>query len=657
MIINPKTSTDSFNQPLYGLHGVFALSAEAHLPFFSAIVPIDRAIDELQVAEEIQPDIENRWGLTELFQREVNIDRVGAELVEGYLNVSNKLKFFNALTVVLMPREVATGRLSPHFQPLQSTPPPIPWSSMAGDDKAWGQAEGRQDILIEGLQYSTVGSQARLRWDPTHIHAVVVDGQHRLVALRQFRGKDKGSSFTAEQKTTCIPVLFVLLVEKAGFRHSADYESASISSVARELFTDLNKNAKPVDRARELILDDWSLVARCVRTLVTNTTATDTASQLPLSLVRWQEPNNRFDTSYYLNSLIHLDTALISLLELPSITNPLDKKQADSYMTACRALFNERQDFFDGKWNLETAYKQLFLDEDENPISPFTRLPNSFLELAVRGFEKHHKPWIIRLLTEFRPYANVLSYARANNLIEGTFAKWHAQTRRHRDDIRKSHIKSGDEQWAEREIESHVRAIEQLKGIDHDSPRSTGRLDWSFKAIFQKALLRLAKLVCFENRNTDEHLGSLDDILAIFNALHKEGRFFFLGSKIQGGEPYEAFWTFIALNPQSGTIKVSKKVEDNIMATLRLCYYANRKRRLDCDNGAEPLSAARLLQFFEAGSNTVHWPDCNDAVSQLRASYDNRTLHGADPDTMDQDARKRNLRQRMAAILDAMLLA
>jgi len=655
MPIVTTSKGDSYNFPVYGMHGTFALSPEASLPYFATLLRIERLIDEIQVAEEISPDLQNKWSLSELFQREVNRDRVKEELVEGYLQVASKLKFFNALTVVLMPKNPDTGRVGENFLPPTDACPPIPWSAAATSDADWAKHSEARTFHLRGFQYTQIGDQARLRWDPEQVHAVVVDGQHRLVALRQFRGRDGGNALTPAQKQTTIPVIFVLLIPDLGFIRPQDAQVMSLSAVSREIFTDLNKNAKPVDRARELILDDWSVVARCVRTLVTNTTATRSQAELPLTLVRWQEPNNRFDSGYYVNSLVHLDMTLLTLLDLPVIQNPLSGKEVEGYMDACRALFNAGSDFHDGKWTLAEAYRQLYQDEENNNISPFTRLPNSFLGLAVDGFVRYHKPWITGILFGFSPYKQLLDYADEHNLVEGVFGQYQAQTKRHRDQLRQQFQKSGDEQWYEREIERHVQAIESIKGIAKSSRNNLKLVDWSFKSIFQKAMLRLAKEICFDNKELDVNLGTLQDILAVFNKLHAKG-VFYLGAELDDGSPYKMMWTFIALNPASGTIRVSQRVEDNLLAALRLAYYANRKVEMDKASGTAALSARRLLKFFEAGSNRILWPECDTATTDLKSCFESKVFYNQDPNDVAPDEKRRLQRNRAVAFIKATLI-
>ena len=301
--------------------------------------------------------------------------------------------------------------------------PPIPWDATDQEDAQWNYPKA-EIADFGGVQFVRIGQQARLRWNESQVLAVAVDGQHRLSALRTFREDEKfrnGNLRPNEQKTR-IPVIFVLLHEKAGFLNSQDQIDHSIRSISRELFTDLNKNAKTVDRARELILDDRSINARCVRTLLTDSTAKDSHELLPLSLVRWQDDSNRFDTSYYLNSLVHLDLLVKALLDLKEPTDPMDKNQVKKFINDINNSLgiNGYEVQYEGR-TLSQYYEEDCCDEEGEPSIPFSRLPEHYLTSALEGFKINFRPWMLRLLLEFKPYKNLLNYARNYNLIEGIF--------------------------------------------------------------------------------------------------------------------------------------------------------------------------------------------------------------------------------------------
>lgn len=634
-----------YTRPLYGTHGTYTLSAGMSVPYFLTAMPIERAIEELKTHEQIPANLDNRWSLSELFQREIDQERVLKELVNGYLSDPRKLKFFNALTIVLMPK-AADGKLLDMF-PASDYEPPIPFDGADEEDSQWNHTAAEKRSF-GGVQYIQVGSSGRLRWNPETVHAVAVDGQHRLHALRIYKDTVKGRSLSTIEKETVIPVIFVLIAPEAGFENERAGAESSIRTLSRELFTDLNKNAKAVDRARELILDDWSVEARCMRTLVTSETARDSEQLLPLTLVRWQEENNRFDTSYYLNSLVHLDLLLDSILELKPPRDPMEKDQVLEYIDSINTSLGEEGELRAGDRSLKQVYQDEYLDSDANPIRPFSRLPSAFLEASVEGFRRLHHPWILKALLEFKPYKRLLAYAREHDLIEGVFGQYHAQTRAHRALIEDTQ-KASDENWKKREILDHIAAIEDIKG-----PAVGEGADWSYKAIFQKAMVRLARVVEFEQKG-DPVLGSIDDVLTLLDTLYDRGVL-----RINRSLPNHEYglWAFIGTNPVGGKIKVARATEDRLLAILSLWYYANRKVVQDAA-AEEPKkwTARKLLAYFDTATAVSTWPGCQDAVDRLHKAMDTAVLHGRDLAQLKERTRKNKVRERLAAVLRAGIVA
>ena len=434
-----------------------------------------------------------------------------------------------------------------------------------------------------------------MRWDENKVLAVAVDGQHRLWALRTFRENEKfrGGTLRSTEKQTQIPVIFVLLHHKVGFNNTQSQANYSIRTISRELFTDLNKNAKTVDRARELILDDKSIHAKCVITLLTEDTAQDAKDSLPLSLVRWQDDVNKFDSSYYLNSLVHLDLLVKALLDLNEPRDPMDEKHIEKFIKDINNSLgiNGKEVEYEGR-TLTQYYKEDCCDEDGNPQTPFSRLPEYYLESAIDGFKHNFRPWLIKLLMDFQPYRNLLNYAREKNLIEGTFGQFQAQTAKHKNMIKEQEL-AKDSDWFKREIITPQNVIAEMKNNQ-----------WAFKAIFQKAIVRLGKIVEFDHKGEDKNLGTIKNVLTILNDLYNREIL-----EVRKDTHYlkSSLWTFIALNPGNQKIKVNKTVEDRIFSILLLWYYGTRKLQQDKKEGKVQLSRLELLRFFRGEVNKAEW--------------------------------------------------
>jgi hypothetical protein len=631
-IFSNSGSLEAFNRPVYGLHGCYTLSEGARIPYFATLMPLDRVIGELKIAEDISASLETKWTLTELFQREVDRERVAKDIVKGFLKDPNKLKFWNALTVVLLPR-TREGKMLDAFG-LATSGPNIPYDGQDPTDSVWATAVQRSDAKVVnkgGLQYAWVNDQARLRWDADRVHAVAVDGQHRLAALKLFKGD---SELTTTAKGTQIPVLILLLDTECGFESPKAIMGRPIRMIAREIFTDLNKNAKRVDKARELILDDWSLEARCCRSLITDETAIDSASAIPLSLIRWQDDSNKFDADHYINSLVNLEQITRIVLDIDYPKDPMDKDDVEQFIrSVSRAVGHE------GELKRESDNKDLMIHyhqshfDNEETIAPLSRLPSDYLDSAVKGFVTKHKPWLMKVLTGLAPYKRFIGLAKQLGVIDGDFAKYQAQTHKHRVILANERGKD----WLADTITKPAQQLSKLK-----------EGNWCFKVVFQKALIILAKEICVDWRD-DNALGDVDHLIAMLDHLDRYGALQ-TNARARGAEG-EGMWVFIALNPQSQSIRAANTTVDRMHSMLKLWYfcYIIHTRRMWPE--LTERSDAELVSFFSTKGSSTEWPASSDAVDTLFGAFSGKYFFGQDPDELSQKKKHERQRERLALLL------
>jgi hypothetical protein len=569
--INTRTETRTYNQPIYGIRGEFTLSNDVAVPYFASLLDVGRMAAELKTHEQVAASLDQTYNLQELYQREIDLDRIDRDLIKNYLMDPNKIKFFNSLTVVLLPKD-AQGRIIPEFQDFNDNDPAVPCDGASAFDSNFKNAER---IIYGGVQFITTGAAgiSRLRWDSTRIDAVAVDGQHRLTALTRWFENFKNKALNATEQRTVVPVIFLLLSENAGFKRGAHHQSKGIKNIAREIFTDLNKNAKTVDKATEIILDDRSLISRCVRELVTEETCQEQPGRLPLSLVRWRDANNRFDKDYYLNSLVHLNILVEDILDLPLPKSGMEKSQVIKFIhdvggklgdpTQKKLLAEEGKD-------LESYYLENYLDDEDEVVAPLTGIPGLFMNAAVEGFRLRYAPWIVRLLTEPRPYKQLIDYARQENLVKGIFSQLQSQPSSHQQSLKAQLETEYGINWKTDIIGRHRDKIEAMKG-SHREPQGE---QWLFKAIFQKALVRLGKILCADTPPDEaDKFGGIDDLLAFVDDLFDRG-ILTTFAKLPGHSKH--LWTFISLNPVNPTIQVTSSSERRIFAMLTVWYFSSR---------------------------------------------------------------------------------
>jgi hypothetical protein len=601
----------SYNRPIIGLLGQYTLAAGTNVPYISAALEIERVVKELKAFDQIPPSLSATWSLRELFQRDIDYDRIEREIVNGYLKSANKIKFFNALTFVFFPKS-ADGAFQEVFEAYDGNNPVIPHPEVELDRQFAADA---RVVAFGGVQLAMKGIFARVRWDDNRVAAIAVDGQHRLTALRKW-WESKQQTLTIDEKRTRVPVLFLLLHKDAGFE--SPNGGKSLRQVARDIFTDLNKHAREVDEAREIILDDKSFEAECVRRLVTNDTCRDSSDQLPLSLIRWQDPNHRFDSKYFLNSLLNLHQLVRLAVPAGRITNPLEVDSVRAYIKRLgECLYGVADKLAVDGMSLLAHYEDKYVvDEDADDFRPFVHLPPKYLSAAVEQFSCLHKPYIVAATTQIKPYKELLDYARARGLIVGQFSQYNAQPASHKKELLPK-LELGDPEWVKNHIDAHERAIESIKRVGREDET------WCFKAIFQKALVRLFREIVFVNggdADTRERLGATPDLIKFLDSIYDAG-LLNLNAKLPGADG--PLWAGIGVRFNDARIKVNKTVEESIFALLLLGYFASRKFRYDESLGRAPTQrASELARYFsqqQSGSESVTslWPKADEAYDKL----------------------------------------
>lgn len=638
----PQTN---YNAPIYGVPGEYTLAPGITVPYLNSNLEIERVIQELKTYDQIPPTLDAVWSLKDLYQREIDYKRIDREIVNGYLKDAHKLKFFNAITILLFP--INTELNSDNFSDYLGNDPIVPYGD-SQFDKNFAIPQARKTIF-GGVQYITASIFGRLRWDHNRVVAVAVDGQHRLCALRRWH-ESKNATLERYEKGTKVPVIFLLLHASVGFQSKQDPNSSSLRNIAREIFTDLNKNAKQVDDAREIILDDRSLTALCARKLVTTETCKDDQNLLALSLVRWQEANNRFDQSYYLNSLLNLHQLVEMVLELNVPKDPLDQGAVESFIESLNeSLGGPSKELHDGQMSIKAFYEKNYLGDD-GPTRPMLHLPETYLNTAIGNFCTIHRPYMLRTLTGFKPYRILLDYAREHELITGFFARWFAQPEGHKTQLKAQIEKRHGQHWQKQMIEQHIEAIQKIKGHGESD-------NWTFKVVFQKALIQLVRTIEFEHGSAKDRLGTVDDVIRVMNALYDKG-FFLIQKKVAELEPFR-LWTFLATHPTTTKIKVTKKTVNILHDILLLTYYANRKYEVDVRDSRSPTTDCRqLIRFFSSETSQgekppILWPGCKDAADNLVKLFAPQAhLWTKIPDgEKGPDRRQKEARSRLAGIV------
>ena len=519
--------------------GEFRLSRIGTVPYLAAVMPLRDLVDQIHLVEDIPEETRFDWSLEELFQRDISWDRVKKELVEGYLNDQNKLAFFNSLTIALLPQD--GYEIEESYGEAESKP--------SGRGDGWD----RIDVGNICIEHLTGGGIGVVRWNKERIFPVAIDGQHRLAALKEYYNEKRET--TAPNSTefdTDIPLIFLVLDQRLGFKGRPE---DSLIRTLREIFIDLNKNAREVPKSRLILLEDQNIQSLCVRTLLADKAKDYSSDVLPLSIVTWREDEPKFDSGYSFTSVLNLNEIVSYCFDRASlqVVDLLEERRIKQYVDKITA-----------KLQLEPS--------DQESIQEHVRLcisrvePFSFNEEHLNAFREAFRqqwaPYIVRVFKEFEPYKNYCLTAENIGALDSMLAEYLLLPIEKREKF-EERKKMDDETFnPDSEIKAPLDELENLKSNE-----------WAFQVVFQKALF----INFFElepQASSVFHLNGRDDILTWWishlNELHRQG-VFHLHWKAEKGKA--DLWLGIANNPGSGSIQYSQAAANRISSFITICLY------------------------------------------------------------------------------------
>jgi len=404
----------AYTKQLTFIKGSYNLGSAA-LPFFNVTLRVPDAVSDLKLQRDVILDPRKPVQFQELFQRDVDMERVRGEIVP-YLRQANNIKFFNAITVVLLPVDPGEGTVLDSFP--ETSRPGAPAVGGNLNESAVGP------VQIQTLKADpTVGY---ISWDRDAIKPVIVDGQHRFSALK-VAWDDQDFPWRAELANTSIPVLLLVLDPRAGFS-PGKHEPVSVLQTSRSIFIDLNKHAVEVSRSRQILLDDRDLIAVAMRSLIdelvvgedsdkTVNERLNESMQLPIAILDWQGNTAKFDTTMYLSTVL----TMYELTELtlgPVEISPTDREKAGE---AIEALIT-RLDIDDSA--PEFGLKSELKDATEHQV-PFA-LTRRQIKGVGEAFRKTRGALVSTLLTTLTPYRSLIDAFEKDGFLNGVFEQWAA---------------------------------------------------------------------------------------------------------------------------------------------------------------------------------------------------------------------------------------
>lgn len=202
----------------------------------------------------------------ELIQRDLDDSRVAHDLIPYLLGESgHHARFFPPVLAVLVPRkDVGTG-IKPQYPPAKTE----------GEKEVFENLFDFEQVLI-GNEKSPLGM---LQYNAQKTAMVVVDGQHRAMAVlalhRQLNNDWQDKAFapyyhhiqvtSQAVKHIELPVCVLYFPDVHDDNQVLKDAGVDLITVCREIFTVVNKSAKPVGKSRELLLNDDDYAAIMMR--------------------------------------------------------------------------------------------------------------------------------------------------------------------------------------------------------------------------------------------------------------------------------------------------------------------------------------------------------------------------------------------------------
>ena len=271
----PRRPRAAYNHRIDGHFGRFGMAAGVQ-PFYllSAMRPV-QLTERVSLISEI-PGSE-RWPIRELFQRDVDGDRVSTALLP-YLRNTGNVKFFSPLVLTLLP-------VSADSRQVQQLMPRLTQTDSEDDGTPWRALERPNHYRIAWNRDRH--DEACLQWNSARVRLVAIDGQHRLAALKQ-RTDDRGAAGYEAFLQWRIPIVIV------SYQADTAGDLPTVLNVVRSTFVNINTTAKPVSRSRSILLSDGSVNAICTQELLQRSHDADNrvdstqSSRLPLLFFDWR---------------------------------------------------------------------------------------------------------------------------------------------------------------------------------------------------------------------------------------------------------------------------------------------------------------------------------------------------------------------------------
>nr|WP_299575220.1 DNA sulfur modification protein DndB [uncultured Williamsia sp.] len=351
----------------------------------------------------------------QLLQRDLDDHRVAINLVPYLLNpAKNGPAFFPPILAILLPFQYQRPSSFPVLDNVGS----VTDSGLDWDESVAGDAVKMRRLLVDGSREVNPIPLGEVHWNSEFARLVVVDGQHRAMALlavdRTMRSAWQGTrgarykyfyestitdmlSDGASVSDLEVPVTIVWFPEMFGPGHEPH-------KAARKLFVDVNKEARTPSESRLILLSDTQLSNIFVRTALSTLRNDAGGGFLPLYSIEYDNPDTKTTQSARWSAMTNIHA--LKLMVLRAVFGPPKYINDMTAQIGRREPLDEMDTFMRMQLDVETLFPAVV---DESEEFARTSLGNAdFPESAVEPMSaRFMETWgfsLLTLLSEIHPY-------------------------------------------------------------------------------------------------------------------------------------------------------------------------------------------------------------------------------------------------------------
>jgi len=248
----PPTTQNTYNETKEGYYGEFGSGDNVKIKFLqTAMSP-----DELKMVTLIQSIRgSEKWPVRDLFQRDVDKARVTNDILP-YMQDTGRVKFFNPLTLVLMPVVPGEDAIQSDLRP-----------ATENETDEYNEFEVAERFKFK--QFKDTPAYSQVTWNSRNVKLVAIDGQHRLSALKRWADQPRGLD---DLRDWSIPVVILGITQDPS---APQGEGQTVLDVMRKTFMYINTQAVQVNEARSILLDDESINKMCVQEIIEESHSND----------------------------------------------------------------------------------------------------------------------------------------------------------------------------------------------------------------------------------------------------------------------------------------------------------------------------------------------------------------------------------------------